>query len=80
MKTKLTLSIDPVLVAFAHTQAKKEGRSVSEIFERYLHYRRVQLGKKTVPSIRDMVGSLKSYDIDDSKEAIREAYAQKYLR
>ncbi len=79
MKTKLTLSIDPELVAFAHEQARREGTSVSAMMSRHLARKRSQR-KVRRPSVDDIVGSLAGYHIDDSTEAIREAYAAKYLR
>ncbi len=80
MKTKLTLSVDKDLVQFARTQAKVRKQSVSGMFSEYLLHRKAQLHKTGKPRIADMAGSLKSYDIDDSKQAIRAAYAQKHSR
>ena len=78
MKTKLTLSVDKELVQFARTQARREGRSVSSTFSEYLLTRKAQSEYQAVPKVRDMVGSLKTYSIDDSKVAIRSQYAKKY--
>ncbi len=78
MKTKLTLSMDPELIKYARTQAHKKGTSVSGMFADYLNHQKAQT--KTVPTVAEMVGSLKGYNIDDSKAGIRDAYAKKYLR
>lgn len=79
MKTKLTLSVDEELVQFAHRQAGREKRSVSKMFADYLSDRRAQLERRPIKRASEMVGSLKSYKIDDSKSGIRKAYAKKHL-
>ena len=78
MKTKLTLSVDKELVQFARAQARSDGKSVSSTFSEFLLTRKAQTEHQAVPNIRDMVGSLKSYPIDDSKAAIRTHYAQEH--
>ena len=78
MKSKLTLSVDRDLVQYAHAEARKEGRSISSLFSTYLRQRKAQLERQTVPTVAAMSGSLKSYNIDDSKSAVRAAYAKKY--
>jgi hypothetical protein len=78
MKTKLTLSVDKELVQFARAQARKDGKSVSSTFSEFLLTRKAQIKPQIVLRIRDMVGSLKDYKIDDSKVAIRTHYAQKH--
>ncbi len=80
MKTKLTLSVDEDLVQFARAQAQAQKKSVSGMFSEYLLRRKAQMRKTTVPTIASMRGSLKNYAIDDSKQAIRNAYGQKYSR
>ena len=79
MKTKLTLSVDKELVQYARQQAKRDGRSVSGIFSDYLRTRKSQVEKKSFPNVTNMVGVLKHYTIDDSKPAIRSAYARKHF-
>ncbi len=78
MKTKLTLSIDKDLAQFAHKQAEISKSSVSGMFSEYLRLCRAHYIKTASPSIASMVGALKRYPIDDSKQAIRSLYAQKY--
>ena len=80
MKAKLTLSLDPEIIKFAHLESKRQNRSVSEMVERHFYQRKVQAAKKHVTSFRDAAGSLAKYQIDDSKESIRDMYAEKYLR
>ena len=80
MKTKLTLSIDKDLAEFAHKQARTNRSSVSGMFSEYLRQHRIQSDKANHPSIASMVGSLKRYSIDDSKQAVRSMYAEKYSR
>jgi hypothetical protein len=78
MKTKLTLSIDEELVQFAHQQARRSSTSVSGMFSEFLMKRKLHADARPVPSVEQMAGSLKTYAIDDSKTAIRSAYATKY--
>lgn len=81
MKTKLTLSIDKDLVEFAHAEAKQSGTPVSALVSSYLaRRRREQKNAVPAPTTAQMAGSLKHIHIDDSKQGIRDAYAQKYLR
>ncbi len=80
MKTKLTLSVDKDLVQFARSQAQVNKKSVSGMFSEYLLHRKAQVRKTTTPTIAAMRGSLKRYSVDDSKHALRDAYAQKYSR
>lgn len=78
MKTKLTLSIDKTLIHYAQQQAKADGNSISGMFSEYLRTRKAQVDKQARVSIAAMTGTLKQYNIDDSKSAIRAAYAKKY--
>lgn len=80
MKTKLTLSVDKDLVHFARTEARHDGRSVSGMFSDFLAARRARTEGKPAASVADMVGTLKGYNINDSKSAIRAAHAKKHLR
>lgn len=80
MKAKLTLSVDEELVEYAHRQAEQTGQSVSKMFSTFLLDKKRRANRRAIPSVDDMVGSLRGHNIDDSKAGIREAYAQKYLR
>jgi len=80
MKTKLTLSVDPEIAKQAHQQAKAKGSSISKLFSEHVHRLEQEFARKKRPSVDDMVGIFKGYDIDDSKEGIAAAYAEKYLR
>ena len=80
MKTKLTLSIDEDLAQFAHKQAKTRKSSVSGMFSEYISQLKIQTQKAARPSVASMVGALKDYSIDDSKQSIKAMYAQKYSR
>ncbi len=80
MKTKLTLSVDKELVNYARSQARSNGRSVSAMFSDFLDARRIQDKSQSLAPAADMVGTLKSYNINDSKPGIRAAYAKKHLR
>ena len=72
------LSVDKDLVQFARARASLEGKSVSSVFSEFLLIRKAQTEHQAVPKIRAVVGSLKAYPIDDSKDAMRNSYAQKY--
>lgn len=78
MKTKLTLSVDKELVQFARYQAQSKGKSISGMFSEFLLARKSRADRQAIPTVNEMVGSLKRYDIDDSKTAIRAAYAKKH--
>lgn len=78
MKSKLTLSIDKELVQYARRQARLEGRSISGMFSIFLQKRKSREQDRAVSQVSDMIGSLAGYYIDDSKQAIRAAYAKKY--
>ena len=78
MKTKLTLSIDEELVQYARHQARQDGQSVSDMFSSLLLARKSQTERKAVPPVAAMVGTLKRYSIDDSKSAVRTAYAERF--
>jgi Family of unknown function (DUF6364) len=78
MKTKLTLSIDKELVQYARHEAQSNGKSVSGIFSEFILSRKVQSNRQSIPKVSTMLGSLKSYKIDDSKAGIRNSYAKKY--
>lgn len=79
MKTKLTLSIDKELVKFAHRHADRKNRSISGLFSDFLYELETRDSNKDQAKFTDMVGVLKNYKIDDSKQAIRDAYAKKHL-
>jgi len=78
MKTKLTLSVDKDLVKYARKQAKYKSKSISSLFSDYILSQKLHRESKASSSINSMVGSLKSFNIDDSKTATRTAYAKKY--
>lgn len=80
MKTKLTLSVDKELVNYARSQARSNGRSVSAMFSDFLEARRVQVKNQSLANASDMVGTLKNYNINDSKASIAATYAKKHLR
>lgn len=78
MKTKLTLSIDKELVQVARHEAQSDGKSISGMFSEFLLARKSRAARQAIPKVSEMVGSLKRYNINDSKTAIRVAYAKKH--
>jgi hypothetical protein len=77
MKVKLTLSVDEELIRFAKQHARSKGESVSTMFSEMLMAQKDHTNRASRPSVADMLGSLSKYNIDDSKDSIRTAYAQK---
>ena len=78
MKAKLTLSVDKEVIQFAKQHALRRGESVSSMFQELLMAQKAGVDRAAQPTVADMLGSLSKYDIDDSKEAIRAAYARKH--
>lgn len=72
MKAKLTLSVDEELIKFAHRQAHGTGKSISDLFSDFLQAQKNESTHGNVPKINAMIGSLKGYEINDSKPAVRE--------
>jgi hypothetical protein len=71
--------MDKELVLFARHQAHSDGKSVSGIFSEFLLARKAQSEHQAAPKVSTMVGTLKHYNIDDSKTALRSSYARKYF-
>ncbi len=71
--------MDKELVRFARHQALSDGKSVSGIFSEYLLARKAQSEHQAASKVSTMVGTLKAYDIDDSKTALRSSYAKKHF-
>jgi hypothetical protein len=79
MKTKLTLSVEKDLIQYARQQAKHRGQTVSGMFAEFLRRGQERAKRQAAPRVTTMVGSLKGYQIDDTKQTIRAAYAHKHL-
>jgi predicted CopG family antitoxin len=79
MKTKLTLSIDNAVLAKAKKAAKKEKKSLSDLFEQYLKRKYVDSIKKSTPITDSLTGVLKGKIPDVSYKELRDLmYRDKY--
>lgn len=75
MNTKLTLSVDPEVVAAAKRYAANTGTSVSRLVERYL----IALAAKptvtpTTPVLARLRGCLRDVDVVDHQRFVEEKY------
>ncbi len=88
MKTKLTLSIDPEVIARAKEEAQRRGTSVSDMVETYLAVvsnlggSEIQTEPKPTPKVDALIGIVKVPEgvtlDDDPKAARRENFMRKY--
>lgn len=87
MKTKLTLTIDPEVVARAKEEAQRRGTSVSDMVETYLAVvSKPDEPKKAVeisPRVQALMGAIKAdpqkTDTYDPRDEYREFLERKYL-
>lgn len=73
MTTKLTLTVEDSVIKKAKSYAKKTGRSLSELIEKYLETLtdEQQDEKQISPKLRRLVGSVKlPDDFDEKKELL----------
>ena len=87
MKTKLTLSIDPEVVARAKEEAQRRGTSVSDMVETYLAVvSKPDEPRKAMdisPRVRALMGGIqvnpRNADTYDPREEYREFLERKYV-
>ncbi len=73
--SKLTLSVDPVVVAKAKRYAKKRGVSISRMVETYLaSVTDPALTEDMPPILRSVSGILKRADVDDYRRHLAAKY------
>jgi antitoxin component of RelBE/YafQ-DinJ toxin-antitoxin module len=74
--SKLTLSVDPAIVARAKRYAKQQGVSISEMVELYLTAvsRPSQPPADSTPVLRALRGSLKRARLDDYHRYLEKKY------
>jgi hypothetical protein len=73
--SKLTLSVDPSVVARAKRYAKQNGMSLSRMVETYLaSISAPPAAKKMPPVLRSLRGILKRADPEDYKKHLAEKY------
>lgn len=77
MSTKLTLTVDPEVIAAAKRYARREGTSVSNLVERFLATLTTAADPEepTSPLLRELEGCLQGLDPDRAREDhLREKY------
>ena len=81
MTTKLTLTVEKNVITKAKDYAKKTGRSLSEIIEKYLEeiVRMEQKEKEISPKLKKIVGAVKLPKNFNEKNELRELLEKKYL-
>jgi len=79
MNTKLTLSLDEVVIEEAKSYAKMNRLSLSKLIENYLHSLTKQSGKpkKVSPLVESLTGVIPNDDIDE-REGYRDFLNNKY--
>ena len=75
--SKLTLSVDPKVVALAKRYAAERGASVSKLVEQYLRQITAEPGDSTLPPmLRQVLGAAEGSDSPD--DAYRDHLVRKY--
>lgn len=83
MNTKLTLTMDPLIIEQAKKYAKEQGRSLSDLIENYLKavVMPVKEAKLDVPpTVKSLKGAFKLPADFDYKKAMTDALTEKYLK
>lgn len=81
MTTKLTLTVEKNVIVKAKSYAKKTGRSLSEIIEKYLESITDEENndKELSPILKKIVGAVKLPKNFDEEKELREYYEKKHL-
>lgn len=82
MTTKLTLTLDNMVINSAKKYANSTGRSLSSVVENYLKTLASPLNteKEFSPKIKKMMGVIKISDDYDYKKDLSNSLAKKYLK
>ncbi|MDP2187290.1 MAG: DUF6364 family protein [Sphingobacteriaceae bacterium] len=83
MNTKLTLTMDPLIIEQAKKYAKQRGRSLSDLIENYLKaiVMPVEEAKLDLPpTVKALKGAFKLPADFDYKKAMTDALTEKYLK
>jgi len=83
MNTKLTLTVDKLVIEKAKKYAKKKGRSLSEIIENYLKAITDDHQSEEIeisPIVKSLKGSFKLPKDFNYKKELTEALTKKYLK
>ncbi len=80
MNAKLTLSLDPAVIAKAKHYAKNTGRSVSEMVEKYFEsLTELKKDGDISPELKKLYGAVKLPENFDTDRAKRDYLEEKYL-
>ncbi len=85
MNSKLTLSIDQMVIEEAKKYAKSSGKSLSSIVEEYLkslaQVEKLDKKKASLKIVQELKGSVKMpKDFQSYKEILQDALIEKYLK
>ena len=83
MNTKLTLTMDPMIIEQAKKYAKQQGRSLSDLIENYLKavVMPIEVAKLDLPpTVKSLKGAFKLPADFDYKKGITDALTEKYLK
>lgn len=81
MTTKLTLTVEKAIIEKAKSYAKKTGRSLSELIEKYLESitDEEKENAKLSPKLKKIVGAVKLPKSFDEEKELRTYYEKKHL-
>lgn len=81
MTTKLTLTVEKSIIEKAKIYARKTGRSLSDLIEKYLENitEEIQSDKKISPRLKKIIGAVKLPKNFDEKAELRSALERKHL-
>ena len=81
MTTKLTLTVEKTVIEKAKSYAKRTGRSLSELIEKYLENitSNEKNDKKLSPKLRKIVGAVKLPKNFDEEKELRSYFEKKHL-
>ncbi|MCL2479412.1 MAG: DUF6364 family protein [Treponema sp.] len=71
MSQKLTLSLDPETINFAHSYSKKSGKPVSKIVENYFNELKSKSDTAIPMEVAELRGIYRADEIPDKKELRR---------
>ncbi|MCL2834629.1 MAG: DUF6364 family protein [Treponema sp.] len=71
MSQKLTLSLNPEIIDFAHSYSKNSGKSVSKIVENYFKELKSKSGTDIPMEVAELRGIYRAEEIPDKKELRR---------
>ena len=81
MTTKLTLTVEKTVIEEAKSYARRTGRSLSELIEKYLEsiISEEKTGQKLSPKLKKIVGAVKLPKNFDEQKELRDYFEKKHL-